>query len=95
MNKFGDLIKSKREEKEMLLRHIATKLDVDPALVSKIERGEKPAKREHLLALAQLFNINSEELIALWLAYQASYLVESEPQAEQAIRIALNNIIGE
>lgn len=42
MNKFGDLIRSSREEKEMLLRHIAAELDVDTALLSKIERGEKP-----------------------------------------------------
>jgi transcriptional regulator with XRE-family HTH domain len=95
MNKFGDLIRSTREEKELLLRHIAADLDVDTALISKIERGEKTAKREHVLALAQLFNINPEELTALWLADQIAQLVESEPQAEQAIRIALNNIIGE
>ena len=50
MNKFGDLIRSTREEREMLLRHIAAELDVDTALVSKIERGEKTAKREHVLA---------------------------------------------
>lgn len=95
MNKFGDLIRNTREEREMLLRHIAAELDVDTALVSKIERGEKTAKREHVLALAQLFNINPEELIALWLADQVAHLVECEPQAEKAIRIALNNIIGE
>lgn len=95
MNKFGDLIRNTREEKEMLLRHIAAELDVDTALVSKIERGEKNAKREHVLALAHLFNINSDELIALWLADQVSHLLDSEPQAERAIRIALNNIIGE
>lgn len=95
MNKFGALIRNAREEKKMLLRHIAAELDVDTALVSKIERGEKTAKREHVLALAHLFNINSDELIALWLADQVAHLVGSEPQAEQAIRIALNNIIGE
>jgi hypothetical protein len=31
----------------------------------------------------------------LWLADQVAHLVESEPQAEKAIRIALKNIIGE
>lgn len=95
MNKFGDLIRNTREEKELLLRHIAAVLDVDTALVSKIERGEKTAKREHVLALAQLYSIDPDKLIALWLADQVAHLVESEPQAEQAIRIALNNIKGE
>ncbi|AIY12097.1 helix-turn-helix domain-containing protein [Cellulophaga baltica] len=92
MNKFGDLIRSTREEKELLLRHIAAELDVDTALVSKIERGEKTAKREHVLALAQLFTINPEELIALWLADQVSELVENEEQALQALKIAEKEI---
>jgi transcriptional regulator with XRE-family HTH domain len=95
MNKFGDLIRSIREEKEMLLRHIAAELDVDTALVSKIERGEKTAKREHVLALAKLFQLDSNELTALWLADQVSHLVENEDQAEKAIRIALKEIVGE
>ena len=95
MNKFGVLIRGKREEKELLLRHIAAELDVDTALVSKIERGEKTAKREHVLSLAQLLNIDKEELIALWLADQVYTLVADEEQAEQAIRIVLNNITGE
>lgn len=88
MNKFGDLIRNTREEKELLLRHIAATLDVDTALVSKIERGEKIAKREHVLALAQLFNINPEELIALWLADQVYTLVANEEQALDALRVA-------
>lgn len=88
MNKFGDLIRNTREEKELLLRHIAAALDVDTALVSKIERGEKIAKREHVLALAQLFNINPEELIALWLADQVYTLVANEEQALDALRVA-------
>lgn len=92
MNKFGDLIRNTREEKEMLLRHIAAELDVDTALVSKIERGEKTAKREHVLALAQLFNINSDELITLWLADQVAQLVESEEMALKAMEVAKEEI---
>lgn len=92
MNKFGDLIRNTREEKELLLRHIAAELDVDTALVSKIERGEKTAKREHVLALAQLYSIDPDKLIALWLADQVSELVENEEQALQALKIAEEEI---
>jgi len=92
MNKFGDLIRNTREEKELLLRHIAAELDVDTALVSKIERGEKTAKREHVLALAQLYSIDPDKLIALWLADQVSELVENEEQALQALKIAEQEI---
>jgi HTH-type transcriptional regulator, competence development regulator len=88
MNKFGDLIRNTREEKELLLRHIAAELDVDTALVSKIERGEKTAKREHVLALAQLYSIDPDKLIALWLADQVYSLVADEEQALNALKVA-------
>ena len=43
MNKFGDLIKTKREEQEMLQRHLAAQLDIDTAQLSKMESGERRA----------------------------------------------------
>lgn len=88
MNKFGDLIRSKREEQEMLLRHLSAELDIDTAMLSKIERGEKTAKREHIEPLAKLFNIDYNELFSLWLADQVFQLVENEEQALQALQIA-------
>ena len=46
MNKFGNLIRYNREKKKMLLRHLSSELDIDTALLSKIERGEKIVKKE-------------------------------------------------
>jgi transcriptional regulator with XRE-family HTH domain len=88
MNKFGELIRSKREEQEMLLRHLSAELDIDTAMLSKIERGEKTAKREHIVHLAKLFKLDYNELFSLWLADQVFQLVENEEQALQALKIA-------
>jgi len=33
INKFGDLIRSKREEQEMLLRHLSSELDIYIAML--------------------------------------------------------------
>ena len=87
MNKFGDLIRSKREEQEMLLRHLSAQLDMDTAMLSKIERGEKTLKREHIETLAKLFNIDCNYLFSIWLADQVFQLVENEKQALQALKI--------
>jgi len=95
MNKFGNLIRLKREEKEMLLRHLSSELDIDTAMLSKIERGEKTAKRDHIQVLAKLFNINYSDLFSLWLADQVFQLVEKEEQALQALKIVeeeINNL---
>ena len=88
MNKFGDLIRYKREEQEMLLRHLSAQLDMDTAMLSKIERGEKTVKREHIETLAKLFKLDCNYLFSLWLADQVFQLVENEKQALQALKIA-------
>lgn len=92
MNKFGDLIRSKREEQEMLLRHLSAELDIDTAMMSKIERGEKTAKREHIVRLAKLFKLDHNELFSLWLADQVFQLIKNEEQALQALKIAEKEI---
>ena len=93
MNKFGDLIRSKREEQEMLLRHLSAELDIDTAMLSKIEREEKTAKREHIKYLAKLFKLDYNELFSLWLADQVYQLVKNEKQALQALKIAENGLM--
>jgi HTH-type transcriptional regulator, competence development regulator len=93
MNKFGNLIRSKREEQEMLLRHLSADLDIDTAMLSKIERGEKTAKREHIEPLAKIFKLDYNELFSLWLADQVFQLVENEEQASQALKIAQKELV--
>jgi transcriptional regulator with XRE-family HTH domain len=88
MNKFGDLIRTNREKEEMLLRHLSAQLDIDTAMLSKIERGEKIAKREHVKQLAKIFKLDYKELMALWLADKVFLLVENEEQALQALKVA-------
>ncbi len=43
---FAERIKQLREDNGLLQRKVAAALDVDAGLYSKIERGERPAKRE-------------------------------------------------
>ncbi|MCF6350290.1 MAG: helix-turn-helix domain-containing protein [Flavobacteriaceae bacterium] len=92
MNKFGYLIRTNREKGEMLLRHLSAQLDIDTAMLSKIERGEKIAKKEHVKQLAKIFKLDYKELIALWLADKVFLLVENEEQAIQALNIAEKEI---
>ncbi|MEQ3656496.1 MAG: helix-turn-helix transcriptional regulator [Dokdonia sp.] len=88
MNKFGNLIRAKREEQEMLLRHLSAELDIDTALLSKIERGEKTAKREHVHQLIKIFKLNEAEVISFWLADQVYAVVANEDEALKALIVA-------
>ena len=89
---FGEHIKKLREQNQLLQRQIANELDMDTAMLSKIERGDRKAKREHIPLLAKLLDTNEKELFTIWLADQIYQLVENEEQALQALKIAENEI---
>jgi len=88
MNKFGEVIRQRREEKELLLRHVAAQLDIDTAMLSKVERGERNAKREHVILLSKILEIDNKELLTLWLADRVYEVIEDEEVGLNALRVA-------
>lgn len=92
MNKFGEKVRKLRGDNKLLLRHLASKLDIDPAMLSKIERGERRAKREQVLILAEIFKVDKEELLSLWLAAKVYEVLKDEDTATQALKVAEKEI---
>lgn len=88
----GKRIRELREEKELLQRQLAAELEIDTPMYSKIERGERRAKREQVLKLAELLKTNSDDLLTLWLAAQVYELVKDENIAEKAIKMVEDEI---
>ena len=80
MNKmlFANKIRKLREQNGMLQRKVAAALDMDAGLYSKIERGERPAKREQVINLASILHTDEKELLTLWLADKIKEITESE-----------------
>jgi len=85
---FGEKIKQLREEKELLQRQLAASLEIDTPMYSKIERGDRKAKREQVTALAQLLGANEEELLTIWLSDKIIENVGDESTALAAIKHA-------
>lgn len=50
---FGNRIKELREEQGLLQRQLTAFLEIDTPMFSKIERGDRRAKREQVLKLAE------------------------------------------
>ena len=92
MNKFGEIIRKKREANGLLLRQLAAKLDVDTAMLSKIERGERNAKRIQVSILADILQLNKKELLTLWLADKVYEVVKDDEVGSQALRVAEKEI---
>lgn len=83
---FGDRIRKLRTSKKLLLRHVASKLDVDSSIISKIERGERPIKKEQIAVLAEILDADKDELLTLWLADQVYDVIKDEAVANKALK---------
>jgi transcriptional regulator with XRE-family HTH domain len=77
-----------RESNRLLQRQIASQLEIDTPMLSKIERGERKAKKEQVLSFAKLLNANKDELLTLWLADQVVEVLQDEDLALQAMQLA-------
>lgn len=78
MNNLGQRVRELREKKELLLRQIAAYLEVDTALMSKIERGDRNASREQVTKIAEFLKADLNELLTLWLADKLESVVGEE-----------------
>lgn len=83
----GKRIKILREEKALLQRQLAAGLEIDTPMYSKIERGERKAKREQVIKMAKLFQVDEKELLTLWLAGQVYELVKEEKNVIEALKL--------
>lgn len=88
VKKIGELIRQKRAEKGLLLRQVAAFLEIDQALLSKIERGQRKATKEHIVKLAELFEINEKELLIQYFSDKIAYELADEDTAKEVLKVA-------
>ncbi len=92
MKTFGEHIRDIRNASGLLLREVAARLEIDPSLLSRIERGEKRPTREQVLELAKILRTDRDELLAIYLSDRLVYQLQGEKVALRAIQIAEERI---
>ncbi len=92
MNYLGTRLRELRESQGLLLRQVAAQIDVDTALMSKLERGERRAQREHIIKIATVLNANEDDLTVLWLADKINDVIQDEPMANKAVKLIEKNL---
>lgn len=88
----GDKLRKLREENELPLRKVAVMIDIDVAILSKMERGERRLTKEVVQKLAKLYKHNSEELMVLYLSEKVVYEIGDEDLALKALQVAEEQI---
>src|SRR5690606_13470986 len=84
----GEKLRHIRKEKELPLRKVAALLDIDVAILSKMERGERRITKEVVLKLANIYNHNAKELLVLFLSDKILYEIQDEDLAIEALKVA-------
>lgn len=87
-NTIGEKLRQIREQKELPLRKVAAMLDIDVAILSKMERGERKITKEVVLKLADIYEYNPEELMVLFLSDKILYEIQGEDLGEKALKMA-------
>lgn len=92
MDSLGKTIRKLREERKLPLRTVAAWLDIDQAILSKVERGQRNANREQVVKLATYFRVKADDLLVQWLSDKLVNEIEDEEMALKALQVAEEKI---
>ncbi|MCH7658203.1 MAG: nucleotidyltransferase domain-containing protein [Bacteroidetes bacterium] len=92
MESIGELIRRLRENKGEPLRKVAAYLDIDQAILSKIERGKRKANKKLVVKLAKYFGEDEKKMLIVYLSDRILYEVQEEDYAKEALKIAEKRI---
>lgn len=74
------------------MRHVSAQLDIDTAILSKIERGERKATRKQITKLADILELDKESLLIQYLSEKILYEIQDEDLGMQALKVAEKTI---
>ena len=92
MQNIGELIRTLREKEGYPLRKVAAFLDIDQAVLSKIERGQRKLTKEQVIKLADFFNYDEKEMLVTFFSDQIIYEIGDEKYAKDALKVAEEKI---
>ena len=92
MQNIGELIRTLREKEGLPLRKVAAFLDIDQAVLSKIERGQRKLTKEQVIKLADFYDYNEKEMLITFLSDRIMYEIGEEDYAKEALKVAKEKI---
>ncbi|HIP33244.1 MAG TPA: XRE family transcriptional regulator [Bacteroidia bacterium] len=92
MKSFSEIIKSKREENKLFLRQVSALMEIDQAIISKFERGERKPTKEQVLKFAKIYDLNPDDLVISWYSDKVAYDLLSEENAEKILKVAESKV---
>jgi HTH-type transcriptional regulator, competence development regulator len=86
---FGDTVKKLREERNLTLREVAEKLDIDTSMLGKIEKNNRKPTNQFIIKFAKFFKVNDKDLKIAFLSDKVVYqIMEEKNFADEVLKVA-------
>ena len=92
MKTFGEEIKYLRETAKLPLRIVAAYLNIEQAILSKIENGKRNATKEHVAKLASYFKLDEKKLMINCLSDKIVKELKYEVSSKEILMVAEEKI---
>jgi Fic family protein len=92
MKALAQLLIEARREKGLVVRNLAYQSGIDPALISKFEKGIRLPTEENLKALSEVLKIPFDGFRKIWLAEKVYRLLELEADAREILSLAESRV---
>lgn len=88
MQTIGQKLRELREKENLLLRQVAASMEMDTALLSKIERDERKPSKEQVLAFAKYYKVKPDDLLVALFSDKVVSDIAEEDFASQVLKVA-------
>lgn len=83
----GVKLRELRENKGLSLRKVSTLVEIDVAVLSKMERAERKLSKDIVLKLADIYGHNVDELLVLFLSDKIMHEIQDEDLGVKALQV--------
>ncbi|HXR81298.1 MAG TPA: nucleotidyltransferase domain-containing protein [Saprospiraceae bacterium] len=94
IKKLGETLRDLRKKKGLPLRKAAAQLDIDVAILSKMERGQRKLTRDMVVKMAGLYQHDLEPLMIQFLSEKVLYEIGDEPLVVEALKAAKVHVLN-
>lgn len=84
----GEKLRELREDHQLPLRKVAALLDIDVAILSKMERGKRLLTKNIVEKLSHIYNYDTDELLIHYLSEKVMVEIGDENLALKALQVA-------
>jgi len=92
MKTLGETLKCAREKKDLILRKVAAKVDIDQSLISKFEKNERKPTMEQIVRLARFYELSESKLVISWYSEKIADELKYTESTSEILKIAEEKI---